>query len=249
MNTSVNLGQTLPSSTKPTFKKLNPYEVYLVDKKGRLKKRICGTQLSQLPEGYVCTNDPGLGTDHPGYAQCNVHDRQITNSNNTGLWLKLNRDAGLPENLLGFLENAAQIEEKHMVSVDDDIRSLYAILLFVMQKRKDPSDGDKGYLTNSDIETILKIMDKILKAKELRIKLNKELHLDMSTVKSFVDQIFKIIVSSTAEPIGKRILTEILEHVIVPFKTKGRIVGKDFEYDVGADKLYSRIQNEPELVE
>ena len=256
--------QKLPQSTKPSYKKLNAYEVYLIDNKGRTIKRICGTQLSNLPKGYVCTKPAGAGTDHTGYAQCDIHDRQLSNPNNTNLWLELNKKAGLPANLLGFLENADLIQEHHLTSVDEDIKNLYGIMLYVMQKRRvgkkgkkdnegneeetvlsDEGLSDEGLLNNEDVEIILKITDKILKAKELRLKLNKELHLDANTVKSFVDQIFKIIVSSVAEDVAKRMLTEILENVITPFKTKGRIKGDEFEYDLEADKLYTQIEEEP----
>ena len=59
--------------------------------------------------------------------------------------------------------------------------------------------------------------------------------LDTTTVKAFVDQIFKIIMANAAKNVGKRILTEILDEVIVPFKTQGRIVGAEFDYAPTAD--------------
>ena len=225
------MAKQLTSSTKPRIKKVSVYECYLVDERGRKKRRICGTQRNRMPEGYVCTNNAGRGTDHPGIGPCEFHDRQISNPRNTGLWLRLNKEAGLPSNLLEFLESAEDIEETHLVNVDDDIKNLYALQAVVLSSRKASEDGEDGVLYSKDIDLLMSITDKILKAKALRVKLNKEMSLDITTIKLFVNQIFKIIVAETAETVSRRILTAIVDGVIVPFRTQGRIKGGAFEYD------------------
>ena len=230
LKTTVRKAGQLARSTKPKFKKLTPYEVYLVDDKGRSGKRICGTQRNGMPEGYVCIKASGEGTDHPGWGQCQFHDRQLPNPQNTGLWLTLNQQAGLPANLLEYYQNAEMIQEEHLSSVDDDIKALYALQTYVLSRHRDPENENEGYITNQDIDLVMKLTDKIMKAKEMRVKLNKEDSLDTTTVKAFVDQIFKIIMANAAKNVGKRILSEILEEVIVPFKTQGRIVGEEFDY-------------------
>jgi hypothetical protein len=242
-NTVKKAGQ-LANSTKPKIDKVSPYEVYLVGENNQRTRRICGTQRNSMPEGYVCLKLSGDGTDHPGYGQCTYHDRQITNPNNTGLWQDLNRQAGLPANLMEYFENAQIIEEKHLTSVDEDIKGMYALVSYVMQRRRDLENPEEGYLTNQDIELVMKITDKIVKAKELRPKLKKEVSLDTTTVKAFVDQIFKIIMQNAAKNVGKRILTEIMDDVIVPFKTQGRIVGKEFDYKKESDILEADIKDE-----
>ena len=231
LKTTVKKAGQLVSSSKPKIKKISHYEIYLLDEKGKQTKRICGTQRNQMPSGYVCTNKAGDGTDHPGWGQCNYHDRQITNPNNTSLWLELNQRAGLPANLFEYYQNAEVVTEQHLSSVDDDIRALYALQTYVLSRRRDPDNEDEGYITNHDIDLVMKLTDKIMKAKEIRVKLNKEVSLDTTTVKAFVDQIFKIILANAAKNVGKRILSEILEEVIVPFKTQGRIVGEEFDYN------------------
>lgn len=233
LKTTIRKAGQLAHSSKPKVKKVTPYEVYLIDSKGRESKRICGTQRNSMPEGYYCVNVAGEGTDHPGWGQCQYHDRQLSNGQNTGLWLTLNRQAGLPANLLEYYQNAEVISEEHLSTVDDDIKALYALQTYILSRRRD--ENEDGYITNQDIDLVMKLTDKIFKAKELRVKLKKEVSLDTTTVKAFVDQIFKIIMANAAKNVGKRILTEILEEVIVPFKTQGRIKGTEFDYAPTAD--------------
>ena len=52
---------------------------------------------------------------------------------------------------------------------------MYALVTYVMQRRRDMENPEEGYLTNQDIELVMKITDKIIKAKELRPKLKKEI--------------------------------------------------------------------------
>lgn len=237
------------NETKPLVTKKDENEIYLIDNHGDKLFRICGVQRNNMPPGYLCINKAGFKTQHYGWGPCYLHDRQLTNPRNTGLWAKMNEKAGLPKNLLAYLENADELENTALAQVDGDIQGLYALLVYVMNRRRVPAnkerDGkdaeDTVNLSNDDVDMILKITDKIMKAKDLRLKLNKELTLDMTTISSFIDQLFQVIISSTSPGIGKKLLAAILEEVIVPFKTQGRIKGDNFEYDIGADKLYSKI--------
>jgi hypothetical protein len=247
LKTTLRKAEKLANSSKPKVKKLSSYECYLLNNKGEQTKRICGCQLNNMPEGYLCVKGAGDGTDHPGWGQCNFHDRQITNTNNTGLWSELNRKAGLPNNLMDFLENAQIVEEKHLNDVDDDIRALYAIQSYIFSRRTDSEDPEKGYLTNSDIELMIKVTDRIFKAKELRPKLKREVSLDTTSVKAFVDQVFKIVMSNAAQNVGRRILQEIMDDVIVPFKTQGRIVGEEFEYSPSSEKIINSLDTSKQV--
>jgi len=223
-------------ATKPKIKRINSYEVYLVDTKGRSKKRICGIQKQNQPKGYVCTNPAGRDTGHPGYGQCSHHDRFLTNPNNLSVWAKFNKEANLPVNLMELLDAANDIEENQLTMVDDEIRLLYTLQAYVLGKRRTvDKESDKatddGVLFTSDIELLMKLASQIIKAKDVRAKLNKELVLDTKTVKAFVNQIFKIISEETSEPVGRRIMTEIVQGVIVPYKTKGRLKGPSLDFD------------------
>lgn len=233
------MAKKLTSSTKPRVKKISPEEVYLTDDRGRKTRRICGVQKNNAPKGHICTNPPGAGTGHPGVGPCSYHDRQISNARNTGLWQRLNKEAGLPSNLLELLENAEEIEDVHLTSVDDDIRNLYALQGIVLSKRKTSEDGEESVLLNEDINLLTDITQKILKAKALRVKLQKEISLDVTTIKIFINEIFKIIVAETAESVSKRVLTAIVDGVIVPFRTQGRIKGAGFQYDPESKRIIS----------
>ena len=144
---SPKFGQSQPplsKASKPLIKKLNPNEAYLVDDHGRPTQRICGTQLSSEPAGHLCLKPSGTGTNHPGYGPCGFHDRQLTNLKNTDLWADMNRSAGMPVNLMEYLQNAELIEEKHLSAVDTDIKLLHAIQLYVMNRhRSDPEVDPK----------------------------------------------------------------------------------------------------------
>jgi len=239
-----------PQESKPLVTKKDENEIYLINEHGDKLYRICGVQRNNMPPGYVCINRAGYKTVHVGWGPCNKHDRQLTNSNNTGLWARMNEKAGLPKNLLGFLEHTQDLEDSALAQVDGDIQGLYGMLLYVLNRKRETIDEKKdgkeaeevGTLSSDDIELILKITDKIFKAKELRLKLNKELTLDMTTIKSFIDQMFKVILANAGAAVGKRLLAAILEEVIVPFKTQGRIKGEGFEYDLKEGKLFKEIE-------
>lgn len=207
------------------YKKVSPYEVYLIDKEGQPSKRICGVQRNNRPKGHLCHMDAGAGTSHPGVGPCSSHDRQITNPNNTSLWHRLNREHNLPSTLMEFLDNARDIEDRVLASIDDDIKFLYALQAYFLEKKGQNADGKEVDLSSDNIELALKITDSIIKAKEKRVKIKKEIVLDATTVRAFIDQIFRIIMANTNKAHSRRILTEILDGVIMPFKQSGRISG------------------------
>ena len=234
----------------PLVEKVNPYEVYLLDEEGERLKKICGGQRRGLPEGYVCTQSAGHNTNHPGIGPCKKHDYSIPNSRNTRLWDTLNRAHGLPSTLSEYLSYSDDIEERHLTTVDEDIKTLYGILSYQLSKRNiDSEDLKKSEkelkeitLSNADLDLALKIMDKILKAKDIRMKLSKELILDTSTIKMFVHQIFRVATEKLAEHQAKMLLNAFLEEVIIPFQTKGRIKGSDFNYEPESGKIIGEVK-------
>jgi 2-hydroxy-3-keto-5-methylthiopentenyl-1-phosphate phosphatase len=106
--------------------------------------------------------------------------------------------------------------------VDDDIKLLYSLQADLITR--DP-------MTQSDLDMVVKITDRILKAKEMKRKLEKEVQLDTKTVKEFINQIFGLIVANASRNVAKSIMTEILDKVIIPFNTTNRITGEDFKYE------------------
>ena len=235
----------------PEIEIVSPHEVYLLDEEGDRVRKICGRQKSGFPKGYVCEQSAGHGTNHPGVGNCKKHDSSIPNPKNVGLWDRLNKDQGLPSTLAEYLENASDIEERHLTSVDEDIKALYGLFTYQMSKRKkaalakgDIDEEQQLQLSNADLELALKIMDKILKAKEVRLKLSRELTLDTSTIKMFVNQIFQVATQKLPEHQAKMLLNAFLDQVIIPFQTKGRIKGGDFEYSPMSGQLMGDIKDE-----
>jgi len=227
------------------YKIVSPYEVYLLDKQGEPSKRICGVQRNNRPKGHLCHKDAGAGTNHPGVGPCSSHDRQITNPRNTSLWHKLNRQHNVPSTLMEFIENASDIEDRVLASVDDDIKFLYALKAYFLEKKGRSKDGQEMELSSDNIELALKITDTIIKAKDKRIKIKKEVVLDATTVRAFIDQIFRVIVANTNQAHSRRILTEILDNVIMPFKQSGRISG-DFDFSNNTKKVTKEVGAEIE---
>lgn len=225
---------------KPKYKKVSPYEVYLLNDEGEPSKRICGVQRNNRPKGYLCHKDAGAGTSHTGTGPCSAHDRQITNPNNTGLWHRLNREHNLPSTLMEFIENASDLEDRVLTSIDDDIKFLYGLQAYFIEKKGLGKDGKESELSSDNIELILKISKEIIAAKEKRVKIKKEVVLDATTVRAFIDQIFKIIVANTNQAHSRRILTEIMDGVIVPFKDSGRISG-ELDFTNGTKKIANQV--------
>tara|TARA_R100000458_G_scaffold59009_3_gene68400 strand:- start:943 stop:1680 length:738 start_codon:yes stop_codon:yes gene_type:complete len=220
------------SSPPPQVDIVSTHEVYIIDKNGERGRKICGAQRKDAPAGYVCLRPAGANTSHPGWSQCKQHDTALTNGNNTSLWATMNRGAGLPVNLSEFLENTNHIEDKHMRMVDDDIKLLYALQAGLITR--DP-------MTQSDLDMVVKITDRILKAKEMKRKLEKEVQLDTKTVKEFINQIFGLIVANASRNVAKSIMTEILDKVIIPFNTQNRISGNDFSYEPESEEIINRL--------
>lgn len=240
--------------TKPLVTKKSESEIWLINPHGDKLYRICGIQRKDMPLGFVCINRAGYKTAHVGQGLCNKHDLRLTNPKNVGAWAKLNEKAGLPQNLLGYLEHTAKLEDTFLAQVDEDIKGLYALILYLMNRRKkEPEKGEgkeepeEGFLVTTDIDLILKITDKIFKAKDLRLKLNKELTLDMTTISAFVDQMFKVIMANTGEKVGKVLLDTILKEVILPFKEQGKIKGDGLIFDAKTKELWKEIEKSEEI--
>lgn len=234
-NIKATLKKSEDFSKPPTeVDKVTAQEVYIIDEKGERGRRICGAQRKDAPAGFLCLRPAGANTQHPGWGCCNQHDTALTNGNNTSLWATMNRGAGLPVNLAEFLENANHIDEKHMRLVDDDIKLLYSLQAELITR--DP-------MTQSDLDMVVKITDRILKAKEMKRKLEKEVQLDTKTVKEFINQIFGLIVANASRNVAKSIMTEILDKVIIPFNTNNRISGDDFKYEPEAIEAFNEIED------
>ncbi len=233
----------------PHVDQVSPHEVYLLDAKGKRARRICGAQRHKLPIGYVCLQIAGAGTEHPGEGACSAHDLYLINPNNTSLWNTMNRGKNLPANLMELMENAQLLEETHLSAIDEDIRMLYVLVQNTLDRNSihvlNPDTGEQELtfsMGSHDTELVMKLLDKVIKAKQMKAQLHKELAMDSTMVKAFIDQIFKIIVTSVAPQQSRRVMEEILEKVIVPYRTKNRIKGAEFQYEPSAADMAGKAE-------
>ena len=203
---------------------INQHEIYLTDENGELLRRICGAQRANKAKGILCTQSAGSGTQHRGIGTCHKHDVAIANTNNQGLWDRLNQEADLPSSLMDLIDHTDNLEETHLSMVDDDIKLLYTLQVKLLENLPANDDGER-VLSYKHAEGLTELTSKIIKAKQVRSKLKKELSLDASTVKTFVEQVFKTILTTIPENLAKILMAKILEEVITPFKTNGRITG------------------------
>jgi hypothetical protein len=178
---------------------------WLVSPEGTRLRRVCGHSTIYGP----CLLTAGWGTDRKGYGKCRHHSRKSLYN------VSLSLSHGLPSRLGELLEATEQLEDSELTSVDTEIKLLYALQTYVM------SIGPE--LTLDQIEILRGLATDLLKAKALKNKIQRELRLDATSVKEFVNQIFNIISARVRGPEAKNIMNDILNEVIIPFRTQDRI--------------------------
>lgn len=196
-------------------------ERWLVDEKGTKLRKVCGhwNSFSQRP----CLFPAGFGTNHFGKGSCRKHSRG-------GLYnLILNAENGYPEKLGELLSHVESLDEREIIPLENEIKILYALQQYVMSNTID------GVLNLDQIDIIRKITSDLVKTKAIKHKIQREMKLDNTTVKEFVNQIFKTISENIKGPESKRLMTEILNKVIIPFQNTDRIGKSDV---LGEEKVH-----------
>lgn len=221
----------------PEIERINSSETYLLDEDGTRIKRICGVQRAHMPKGFVCVNAAGVGTSHPGAGYCHKHDKKYSRNTPT-TWETMNKALGLPNNLREVFEAAEDIEEIHLKSVDSEIRMLYSMQALIMKKATARSEkaSKKGQelevvLTNEEVKLLNNTISDLTKVKQAKHNLEREAALDTTSVKEFITQIFKVVLANSSRPIAERILTQVMDEVVAPFQSQGRIKGGGFNFD------------------
>jgi hypothetical protein len=111
--------------------------IYLLSDKGERRYRICGQPLRGLPKVFVCKQKAGHKTEHAGIGPCSVHEtkNEIALKKRTDyLWSLLNKERGLPATLSELVEYAKKIDQRVLESVDPDIKIMYSLLGWVLNK-------------------------------------------------------------------------------------------------------------------
>jgi hypothetical protein len=120
------------------------------------------------------------------------------------------------------MQHVDSLEEKDMLDVDHEIKTLYALQQYIMT-----SPGSEQELSRPDIELLQELTMNIVKSKSIKNKIQREMRLDATSVKEFVSQVFNIIGKHVHGAELRNILTDIQNDVLVPFRNRDRIVGGD----------------------
>jgi len=184
-------------------------EFWLITATGTKIRKICGYQTNTGP----CLRSSGQGTDHEGYGNCKLHQKGVL------MAPALQQTMGMPVILRNLLEQNQNLESEHLTNLDHDIQLLYTLQQYLMTRFQD----EAYVLTLEEIRVISDLTKEIVKTKAIKYKLKRELQLDNNTVKEFVNQIFTVIVDYIPGPQSQKILEDIMNKVIVPFKNRDQI--------------------------
>lgn len=213
-------------------------EVYLIRGSTRFK-RICGSNATY--SGNVCTYDAGYRTDHPARGFCWLHETTAS----VAAWNQIvsqGDDNDRP--LVRYLRNAASITPHQLRELDGDIMFLHALV-------GQAQDG-KTILSSADLELIRKILADIVKAKETKAKIERDIKFEAESIKNFVNQVFSVVVSQLDPATARRIMNLVMDKVILPLEATDKISGdiKDLHSSVRGlqtevDKKTSRKSHTP----
>ncbi|RJR27659.1 hypothetical protein C4561_01780 [candidate division WWE3 bacterium] len=132
-------------------------EVYLLDNDGVRYRRICGTALTTMPEGFYCLRPSGSGTNHLGVGRCSFHDRSKLLSSErklltvSDMLLKTGYGKELRKRF-----KTCETAESLFSSVDSELELLYRILRERLSK---PA---------ADLNEIRSMINQIIKVKMVR---------------------------------------------------------------------------------
>lgn len=186
--------------------------VWLVDSDGTKLRKICGHRPAQ---GTPCLSPAGRGTDHPGFGKCRSHSRSKLFN------VVLSRAHNYPTNFLELLEHSSQLESLQLNSLDPEIQMLYTLQNYILTMERD----ERVHLSIEEIQMLQSLTSDIIKAKTVKAKIQRELKMDSTSIKEFIDQIFGLIAQRVDPAKAKLLFADILNQVIVPFQNKDRIAG------------------------
>jgi hypothetical protein len=216
----------------PKSEYVSDKEIYLLTDTGGRKRKICGAKLKGLPKQFVCSNPAGAKTEHLGIGRCGYHERlgsgDVLQSRLNNLWSLLNTEKGMPSNLSEMIEHAKNIETKIMESVDPDIKILYSLLGFVLNKENRMQGVE---LTLADISQAERIVEKIAKIKYMRNQMEKETKLDTQTITTFVKTVFFEIRKFVTDQTAHQILASIMQNAVKPYKDENMSI-QDAEFEI-----------------
>jgi len=198
--------------TLPKTEKVSDTEVYLLDGMNNRIKRICGFDKGG---GGPCLNIAGLGTVHKDFGYCKAHERGAADK----MWMLFANEQHLPRNLGDYIKTAQSLEQGDLASLDNDIRLLYALLANVLHRE----EGDDRPLNAKELDSARRTINSIAELKRIRHTIEKEVKLDITTVKEFVKEIFKVLEHHVQGHQLRMIFNSIMQDIILPLSARNRV--------------------------
>lgn len=186
------------------IERISSSEAYSIDGSGLRLQRICGSP--NTSSGMPCRYEAGYRTNHLGKSYCWLHET----AESKAVWDTILGGVDERTTLGKYLLKTTSLTEPQLKDVNSEIMLLYALV---------GSMNERGNLLPVDIDLIRKIATDLGKLKEIRGKLEREMKLEMNTVKAFIDQVFSVIVGALDKTTARRVMTQIMERVILPLST------------------------------
>ncbi len=220
---------------------------FLIDRKrtnkyGPFPKPICGSYNAR--DGLLCLFPRGNGSKHVGKGPCYTCEMKSSSAlHRSGaiykpgnkIMLSLNRTNNLPARLRECLEVTEKIETKTLRGVEEDIRTTYGLVQYILEgglhSLTDEQRTEENWLNADDVKTCNMLLKTALEAKKVGYLMEKDAKLDPVTIKSFVGQVMAVVFANVEQNTARRISGEILDQVIRPFRMEGRVSGTDADYE------------------
>lgn len=195
------------SRGKPDVEYVGEREIWLVNEQEQRIKRICGHTLKDMPSGYLCLNDSGFRTNHKGVGYCFWHDYKQEGKS----WLQQITKLAKNQNLQTILEDVSDTENK-LEDISEELQLQRAIVAWYIDWIGTATEtGDPN---PDDMDRLMKYVREIRQTKESGARIRGSTQLEEMTVRSFIDQVFTVIVTYLKKRgMSREDITELL-HLI-----------------------------------
>ncbi len=195
------------------------------DGSGARVRKICGCLLGtdldengvQELDPFVCAAEAGAGTTHQGFGQCIEHESPFIPR-----LLDAISSKGVPQHIVDIFDSKAETDQRLMATLDPEIQGMYALL--EMQLRGLPKDPTEQP-SDRAIGALKTNMMAVASLKEKRRVMEDKMTLDMGIVEDFIRRIMEVVMTNSNELQARRIFHEIMNNVVKPMRSEGRISG------------------------
>jgi len=144
-------------------------------------------------------------------------------------WSIVDEKGKLPVRFVELYERAEKLEQEDLVKLDNEIKMLYTLQQHLLESGVVKRDGQRKEVDYDSItiRQLLLINKQLIAAKEVRQKLEREIRLDVMTIRELLVQIVEQVKIYVPEHLTRKVLGAIMNNVIVPHREKKKIIGDD----------------------